>query len=188
MSNIFDIFVLQRVKSLLSHPCSIARYAKMHITEIGQLIQSRRTELGLSQLRLAKLADLSRATINQLENGTIKDLGIAKLDALLGLIGVRLNPEPIPKPKNGLRMAAITSSVSFRNSLDPSVLSSALQIGELPKGFEPHIAHLLDEAPLPLIVQVVEDTARGSKASAKQIWQHLERWAHELQCARKVWV
>jgi transcriptional regulator with XRE-family HTH domain len=165
-----------------------ARQTKMQITEIGQVIHSRRTALGLSQLRLAKLADLSRATINQLENGTIKDLGIAKLEALLGLIGVRLNAEPIRRPSNGLRMAAITSSVGYRKSFDPSVLSSALQSGKLPKGFEPHIAHLLDEAPLPLIVQVVEDTARGSKVSTKQIWQHLERWAHELQCTRKVWV
>ena len=160
----------------------------MQITEIGQMIQSRRTALGLSQLRLAKLADLSRATINQLENGTIKDLGMAKLEALLGLIGVRLNPEPRPKSKNGLRMAAITSSVSFRKSFDPSALLSALQSGELPKGFEPHVAHLLDEAPLPLIVQVVEETARDSETSAKQMWKHLERWAHELQCTRKVWV
>jgi transcriptional regulator with XRE-family HTH domain len=160
----------------------------MQITEIGQLIQSRRTALGLSQLRLAKLADLSRATINQLENGTIKDLGMSKLQALLGLIGVRLSPEPIRKSKNGLRMAAITSSVSFRKSFAPEVLSNALQSGELPKGFEPHIAHLLDEAPLPLIVQVVEETARGSTVSAKQMWQNIERWAHELQCTRKVWV
>jgi transcriptional regulator with XRE-family HTH domain len=159
----------------------------MQITEIGQMIQSRRTALGLSQLRLAKLADLSRATINQLENGTIKDLGMAKLEALLGLIGVRLNPEPIPKSKNGLRMAAITSSVSFRNSFDPGTLSSALQSGKLPKGFEPHVAQLLDEAPLPLVVQVVEEAARGSKVTAKQMWQHLERWAQELQCTRKVW-
>lgn len=159
----------------------------MQITEIGKTIQSRRTALGLSQLRLAKLADLSRATINQLENGTIKDLGVTKLETLLGLIGVRLNPEPIPKSKNGLRMAAITSGVSFRNSIDPSALSGALQSGELPKGFEPHVAQLLDEAPLPLVVQAVEEAARGSKVSTKQMWQHLERWAQELQCTRKVW-
>ena len=152
------------------------------------MIQSRRTALGLSQLRLAKLADLSRATINQLENGTIKDLGVAKLNALLGLIGMQLNSEPIRRQRKGLRTAAITSGVSFRNSFDPNALLNALQSGELPMGFEPHIAHLLDEAPLPLIVQVVEDTARGSKVSAKQIWRHLERWAHELQCTRKVWV
>jgi transcriptional regulator with XRE-family HTH domain len=164
-----------------------ARQAKMQLAEIGQLIQTRRLQLGLSQLRLAKLADLSRATVNQLENGTILDLGVVKLEALLGLIGVQLSPEPIRKLKNGLRMAAITSSVSFRKSFDPDTLSGALQSGKLPKGFEPHIAHLLDEAPLPLIVQVVEEAARGSKVSAKQMWQHLERWSHELQCTRKVW-
>lgn len=160
----------------------------MQITEIGQVVHTRRTVLGLSQIRLAKLADLSRATINQLENGTLKDLGIAKLDTLLGLIGLQLNPAPIPKRKNGLRMAAVTSSVSFRKFFAPNLLLMALRSGKLPKGYEPHMAHLLDEAPLPLIVRIVEETARGSNVSAKQIWRHLEHWAHELQCTRKVWV
>jgi hypothetical protein len=97
-----------------------------------------------------------------------------------------LNPEPIRKSNNDLRMAAITSSVSFRKSFDSGVLSKGRQSGELPKGFEPHVAQLLHEALLPLVVQIVEEAARGSKVSAKQMWQHLERWYHELQCTRKV--
>jgi transcriptional regulator with XRE-family HTH domain len=159
----------------------------MQISEIGRVVVERRAALGLSQMRLAKLAGLSRATINQLENGTLKDLGVAKLDTLLGLIGLQLNPASIPKQKNGLHMAAVTSSVSFRKPFEPNVLSKALRSGELPKGYEPHVAHLLDETPLPLIVRVVEETARDNKIPPKQIWRHIERWARELQCTRKVW-
>ena len=55
----------------------------MNLAEIGPLVQRRRQALGLSQARLAKLAGLSRATINQLETGTLVDLGAAKLFGLL---------------------------------------------------------------------------------------------------------
>ena len=159
----------------------------MLIVEIGRVVQMRRAALGLSQMRLARLAGLSRATINQLENGTLKDLGIAKLDSLLGLIGLQLNSEPIRKQSNGLHMAAVTSSVSFRKSFEPKALSKALRSGEIPKGFEPHVALLLDETPLPVIVNLVDQTARDNNISPKQIWRHLEQWAHELQCSRKAW-
>lgn len=45
----------------------------MDLQAIGRLIQARRLTLGLSQQRLARLAGLSRATINQLENGSLVD-------------------------------------------------------------------------------------------------------------------
>ena len=46
----------------------------MNLLEIGTLVRERREALGLSQGRLARLADLSRATINQLENAVVTDL------------------------------------------------------------------------------------------------------------------
>ena len=58
----------------------------MTLHDLAPLIHARRTALGLSQDRLAKLCGLSRATVNQLENGTLVDLGAAKLLALLGLL------------------------------------------------------------------------------------------------------
>ena len=54
----------------------------MTLHDLAPLIHARRTALGLSQDRLAKLCGLSRATVNQLENGTLVDLGAAKLLAL----------------------------------------------------------------------------------------------------------
>jgi transcriptional regulator with XRE-family HTH domain len=66
----------------------------MNLADIGQLVQTRRDALGLSQARLARLAGLSRATINQLENGNLVDLGAAKLMALLDLLGMDLAAQP----------------------------------------------------------------------------------------------
>jgi transcriptional regulator with XRE-family HTH domain len=59
----------------------------MNLVSIGALVKHRRQALGLSQARLARLGGLSRATINQLETGSIEDLGGAKLFALLDLLG-----------------------------------------------------------------------------------------------------
>ncbi|MGS0758087.1 helix-turn-helix transcriptional regulator, partial [Roseateles sp. GG27B] len=49
----------------------------MNLAEIGHLLRARRTALGLSQARLAAMSGLSRATIIQLESGSLVDLGAA---------------------------------------------------------------------------------------------------------------
>lgn len=51
----------------------------MELREIGTKVQARRLEVGLLQEHVAKLSGLSRVTINQLENGTLKDLGFSRL-------------------------------------------------------------------------------------------------------------
>lgn len=61
----------------------------MRIAEIGAIVRSRRVQLGLSQERLGHFSGLSRVTINQLERGTIKESGIAKLIALTGMLKLR---------------------------------------------------------------------------------------------------
>ena len=63
--------------------------SKLRIAEIGAIVRSRRVQLGLSQERLGHFSGLSRVIINQLECGTIKDFGIAKLIALTGMLKLR---------------------------------------------------------------------------------------------------
>jgi transcriptional regulator with XRE-family HTH domain len=64
----------------------------MRLLEIGNRIRSERRRKGLTQARLAEEAGLSRATLNGLENGTVRELGFHKLDALLGILGLELAP------------------------------------------------------------------------------------------------
>ena len=78
----------------------------MNLREIGLRVRDRRIALGLSQQRLARLSGLSRATINQLETGRLEDLGVAKLTALMDLVGLHLETAEQPRPRHGLRMAA----------------------------------------------------------------------------------
>lgn len=159
----------------------------MNLTSIGQLVQRRRQALGLSQARLAKLSGLSRATINQLETGTIVDLGAAKLMVLLELLGVTLDAAERPARDHALVLASQTASVSYREVLKPEALAAAMVEGRLPAEITPHVATLLDEAPLTIIVGAVEEVARNTQCPAKTLWKHVLQWAHDLQSPRAVW-
>jgi len=64
----------------------------MRLREIGNRIRSERRRKGLTQARLAEEAGLSRATLNALETGTVRELGFHKLDAILGILGLELAP------------------------------------------------------------------------------------------------
>jgi transcriptional regulator with XRE-family HTH domain len=159
----------------------------MQLTEIGAAVRARREALGLSQQALARLAGLSRATVNQLERGALRDLGVAKLARMLALLGLALDAKRVPKPSRALWMAGRTASVSYRRALDADLLARALASGDIPRGLEPHVAALLDEAPLPLVVQAVEEAARQERVPPRRIWRHVARWAAELRSPRRVW-
>jgi transcriptional regulator with XRE-family HTH domain len=159
----------------------------MNIADIGQLVHKRRIALGLSQARLAALSGLSRATVNQLENGALVDLGVAKLMALLDLLGIAFYADVRKARKHALQSVSQTASVSYKLALEPAALAAALVGGDLPPGITPQIATLLDEAPLALIVAAVEEVAEASSQPPKLLWRHLLQWAHALGSPREVW-
>lgn len=156
----------------------------MQLPEIGLLVHTRRAQAGLSQQRLARLTGLSRVTVNQLERGTLKDLGVAKLMALARLLGIDISAQPKPPRANGLFMAAVTSGVSLRESIDQDVLAKALGSGVIPAGYQAQIGALLGEAPLEILVKAVEEAAQRENVPPKKIWGHVYQWAKELQVVR----
>jgi len=159
----------------------------MNLSAIGQLVHARRSALGLSQARLAMMSGLSRATINQLEGGTLVDLGVAKLIALLDVMGIQLDAGIFNGRQNALQSVSRSASVSYKTLLDPADFASALVVGVLPPQLTPHIATLLDEAPMGLIVAAVEEVAANTSTSPKLLWKHVFHWARDLQSPRGVW-
>ena len=157
----------------------------MQLPEIGALVRSRREQLGLSQEQLAHFSGLSRVTINQLECGTLKDLGVAKLLALASVLGIRMTAAAMPKKGNGLYMASITSGVSHRQKIGEKNLSKALGAGVIPAGYRPQIASLLNEAPLEILVKAVEESAVREQVAPKKIWAHVRMWARDLMSTRR---
>jgi transcriptional regulator with XRE-family HTH domain len=161
----------------------------MNLRSLGELVRSRRIELGLSQAQLANLCSLSRTTVNLLENGTLSDLGVVKTMQLMDMLGLQLqasNPHA-PGQRNALRMASISVSVSYKEKMSTLELAKALATGIIPTKRLPHIATLIDELPLTLLVAAVEEAAHLNSIRAKKIWSHVFQWASQLQSPRPLW-
>jgi hypothetical protein len=107
--------------------------------------------------------------------------------ALLDLVGKRLIGGASKGPHHALQSLCQTASVSYKTVIDAATLAKALVGGKLPANFTPHVATLLDEAPLPLIVAAVEEIAIQARVSPKLLWELLIAWAQALQLTRAVW-
>lgn len=160
----------------------------MSIQTIGKEVRRRRQAVGLTQQRLAKLADLSRQTVQRLEAGTIKDLSFQRLVAILGVLGLSFDQPNLDarKRKHGLWMAAKTSSVSYRTELTSDELQRALATGQVPDGRTAHLLHFLDEAPVQVVVMAIEETAQRESVEPAKIWSNIAKLARQLGAVRSV--
>src|SRR5689334_21542106 len=98
------------------------------LRELGTAVQLRRQEMGLSQQQLAELVELSRATVNELETGRLKDLSSGRIERLanelgfaVGLVGTRR-----PKDRSAVETAARIASVPYAHELPAADLAEAL--------------------------------------------------------------
>lgn len=115
------------------------------------------------------------------------DLGAAKLIALLDLVGISLDAGTRNGQQGALQSVSQSASVSYMTLLDPAALAAALVGGAVPKQLKPHIATLLDEVPMSLIVAAVEEVASASSMNAKRLWKHVFHWPKDLRSPRAVW-
>lgn len=109
--------------------------------------------------------------------------------ALLRVLGLDLATLQPLKARRWLWMAARNASVSYRGILTEDALRAALATGTVPAGFMAHLCHMLDEAPLQLVVQAVEQAALQSGVPIREVWRNVERLAAAV-CYRRpqVWV
>ncbi len=66
----------------------------MNFSEAGTLIRDARRKAGMTQQALAKRLHMSRATISQLENGVIAELGVRKLAQICERLGLEVAVRP----------------------------------------------------------------------------------------------
>ncbi len=153
--------------------------------ELGQAIRSARKARGLTQAALARSAGLSRETLNLLESGLVRDLGIRKVIAVLDTLGLELAVEPGGKPKRPdyLRMACTSASVSFKAPLTENELVHALVTGKVPKGKSAHLRVLFDEAPLSTLAGLAEEAGKWTRPG--KLAGNLEKLVHDSGASRK---
>lgn len=153
--------------------------------ELGQAIRSARRAHGLTQAALAHSAGLSRETLNLLESGLVRDLGIRKVMAVLDALGLALAVEPIGKPRRPdyLRMACTSASVSFKTSLTENELVHAIVTGKVPDGRSAHLRALFDEAPISTLAGLAEEAAKWTKPG--KLAKNLAKLVHDSAASRK---
>lgn len=133
---------------------------------------------------LAELAIRSRCAALGLSFDQAQRIALASgstLPLALGLDFVTFTPL---KPRRWLWMAAQTSSVSYRGLLTPELLLEILTTGEVPRAFASHVLHLLEEAPIQIVVLAVEQAAQQSGMPIATIWRNVARIADEMQSRR----
>jgi len=158
----------------------------MDIQTLGRLIAERRKALGLTQERLARMAGLSRRTIQSLESGTLDDLGFGRISRITSLLGIPLATSTEGRAqKRGLWSAAKNASVSYRGELSEDMLEHILATTEVPEGFEAHIGHFLDESPLDYVVMAVEEAAQIERCKPVDIWANIAKLAEQFAINRQ---
>ena len=161
----------------------------IRLHEIGAQIKSRRIKLGMTQDLLSRASGLSRATINALESGTIKDLSFSRISRVLSVLGLGLETSSAPRRSSAsaLHTASQSASVSLRTALDPAVLQKALTDAHGPPHAIAHIGTFLDEAPSPLLTRLVTEVSRKTKVAPSTIWGNMKKLATSFKSPRDLW-
>lgn len=125
----------------------------MYLAEIGQMVRIERRKRELSQQALADAVGLSRTTVNQFERGRVEELGAEKLSHMLSVVGLELTVAPVActtTERDFLKLACISSNVSYRDHLTPDELAVALLTGRVHASRRPHMRVVFDELPDPV--------------------------------------
>lgn len=157
----------------------------MRLPEIGGAIRRARLARQLTQAELASAVGLSRTTLNQLESGLVRELGIRKIQSVLDYLGLELNVRDTKQDRpDFVQIASTAASVSFKDPLTPEDLVAILLTGRVPAAKRPQMRALLDEAAPAILKGLVQEVGRWSKPG--RIEKNLLRLADGLGVSRKV--
>lgn len=158
----------------------------MRLQELGYEIRKARIARGLTQAQLAVAAGLSRTTLNQLENGLFPDLGIKKVQGVLGKLGMELSVRQAAEGNRPdfIRMACTTAGVSLKTALTEDELVQALLSARIPQGKRPHLRVLLDEATPALLKGLVKEVGRWTRPG--RVEKNLAKIARDAASSRRI--
>jgi transcriptional regulator with XRE-family HTH domain len=168
-----------------------ARYLALMplLSELGTAVRQRRRDMGLSQQQLAELVALSRATINELETGRLKDLSARRVERVanelgfaIGLVGTRRPPD-----KDAIEAAARVASVSYKAKLPRRVLFESLKDCIVPTCFVPHLRALLEDAPIAMLASIADELQHAQGIPRPDTWRRMRTLAGVLKCNRRLW-
>jgi transcriptional regulator with XRE-family HTH domain len=137
----------------------------MRLQDLGREVRKARLATGLTQASLARASGLSRETLNLLESGLVRDLGIRKVLAVFNRLGLEMYVQPRvgSASPDYIRMACTSANVGFKSALSEDQLIHALVTGKVPSQRAAHLRALFDEAPETLLTGLVKEAKRWTK-------------------------
>jgi len=162
---------------------------------IGLAARTRRSDMGLTQERVADLCGLTPAIVEQLENGSIGELDWAHAVHLLSVLGLSVhvsNPRPTRRQRAegepALEIAARSASTSYKEILGAEDLRAALLTTKYPKKLMPCVRAFLEEASIALIADVVEQLHHETSVDRVELWQRMRDMARAAHTVRDTWL
>jgi len=162
---------------------------------IGLAARTRRSDMGLTQERVADLCGLSPTTVEQLEDGSIGELDWAHAVRLLSVLGLSVhvsNPRSTRSQREGgtpaLEIAARSASTSYKGNLGAEDLREAVLTTTYPKNLMPYVRAFLEEASIALIADVVEQLHHETGVNRVELWQRMRDMARTVHTFREIWL
>lgn len=161
--------------------------------ELSSIVKRQRSEMGLSQERLAELAGLSRATINELETGKLTNLSLTRAERLANTLGFGLGMTGVRKARSdrdtldALETAALSGSISYGDRISATALRHALLTGVIPPNHIAQLRAVLDEAPLSVLSAVAAQIEAEDGVRRRATWQKMRQLAAAIACTRTIW-
>jgi transcriptional regulator with XRE-family HTH domain len=162
----------------------------MYFQDIGAAVRKARQTMKLTQGELARQAEVSRGTINQLENGVFPDLGVKKLLAILEVVGLDMSIQKQRVERGAepdyLELACISANVSYKGRLTPDTLARTLLSGKVPAKLRPQLRVVYDEVPPRIFKGLVQQVIRWS-SKPERVLGHIRAVGESIGCARKLY-
>jgi transcriptional regulator with XRE-family HTH domain len=151
----------------------------LNLKTAGLQIKQSRLKGGISQAELASLADVSRATINGLENGSINEIGVNRLNRIISVCQGLVSARDVNSPS--IRNSA-SLDLSFPYDWSNSAMSNELLIDKVVERglFEDMAKIAIRFGIAPLRHAVTEFTARNHAAavSLNRMLSNIEKAIH----------
>lgn len=163
----------------------------MEVSQLGSLVRAQRKACGLSQKDVARLAGLSRATVNYLENDPDVDIGVVKLLSVLKILGIAVTVTP-RQPAEDLDLIdealARLGKGSKANAMSRNALVEAVVTGRPPIERRGALAQVLAGASAAVLVATIRVAAATGEVSAKEAWRNLHALAAALDVTGPAWL
>jgi hypothetical protein len=115
------------------------------------------------------------------------DSGDPTQKGMCWVLGLDIRTLAVLRPRDWIKMAGQTCSVSYREILTSEALVKILISAEVPEGLVANMLHFVDEAPLQIVVMAVEQTSQRTRVPLATIWKSIETFAVRFGAHRQVW-